>query len=131
MFVPCKVTVKLANRKMGHAQEIGIISCLFPKFSIICPVGPVYYCPGYTSNTISSGAPKLYVDFQKITYEPLEYCNFDDPQGRSWRSPCQTQKNIDYLQMKIVKVKPQRNMNIVVLTVCSLSENFLSQLIHQ
>ena len=55
--------VKLANGNMGHAQKIGIILCCFPNCSIIYPVGPVYYCPGHPSNTISSGALKFYIGF--------------------------------------------------------------------
>ena len=62
MFVPTKATEKLANGNMGHAQGIGIILCRFPNYLIIYPVGPVYYCPGHPSNTISSGALKFYVD---------------------------------------------------------------------
>ena len=83
MNVPTKATVKLANGNTGHAQGIGIILCRFPNFSIIYPVGPVYYCPGHTSNTISSCALKFYIGFEKVTSEPLEHCEFFDPQGRS------------------------------------------------
>ena len=61
MFVPTKATVKLANGNMGNTQVIGIILCRFPKFSIIYLVGPVYYCPGHPSNTISSGALNFYI----------------------------------------------------------------------
>ena len=71
MFVPTKATVKLANGNMGHAQVIGIILCCFPNCLIIYPVGPVYYCPGQPSNTISSGVLKFYIGFKKVTYEPL------------------------------------------------------------
>ena len=52
IFVPTKATVKLANRNTGHAQVIGIILFRFPKFSIIYPAGPVYYCPGHPYKTI-------------------------------------------------------------------------------
>ena len=72
MFFPTKSTVKLANRNMVHAQEIGIVLCHFPNCSIIYPVGPAYYFPGHPSNTISSGALKFYVDFKKVTSETLE-----------------------------------------------------------
>ena len=85
MFVSTKSTVKLANGNIGHAQGIGIIICCFLNCSIICPVGPVYYCPGHPSNTISSGALKYYVGFLKVRSEPLENCGFVDPQGHSWR----------------------------------------------
>ena len=91
LFVPTKATVKLVNRNTGHAQGIGIILCLFPNFSIIYLVGLVYYCPGHPSNTISSGSLKFYAGFKKVTYEPLEHCDYFDPQGCSWRSLYQTQ----------------------------------------
>ena len=102
MFVPTKATVKLSNGNTGHAQGIGIILCRFPNCSIIYPVGPVYYCPGHPSNTISSGALKFYIGIKKVTSEPLEHCDFVDPQGRSWRSPYQTRNNLDHLQLEIV-----------------------------
>ena len=87
MFVPTKATVKLANGNTGHAQGIGIILCRFSNCSIIYPVGPVYYCPGKHYNNISPGVLKFYIGFKKVTSEPLEHCDFVDPQIRSWRSP--------------------------------------------
>ena len=48
------------------------------------------------------------------------------PQGFSWRSTYHTQNNFDYLQIDIFKVNPQRDSNIVVPNVCSLSKNNLS-----
>ena len=131
MFVPTKVTVKLANGNTGHAQGIGIILCRFPNCSIIYPVGPVYYFPGHPSNTISSGVLKFYIGFKKVTSEPLEHCDFVDPQGCSWRSPYKTRNNLDYLQLEIFKINPHRDKNLVVPTVCGLSKQTLSQLIHQ
>ena len=77
----------MADKKMGHAQVIGIISCRFPNCSIIYPVVPVYYFPGQPSNTISSGAIKFYVSFQNVTSEPLEHFDFVEPQRSSWKSP--------------------------------------------
>ena len=53
------------------------------------------------------------------------------PQVGSWISPYQTQNNIDYLQIKIFKVKHQRNRNILVSTVCALSKQNLPRFIHQ
>ena len=44
-------------------------------------------------------------------------------------SPYQTQNNLDYLQIEIVKVKRQRKRNIVVPTFCALSKQNLSQFI--
>ena len=120
MFVPTKATVKLSNGNTGHAQGIGIILCRFPNCSIIYPVGPVYYCPGHPSNTISSGALKFYIGFKKVTFEPLEHCDLVDPQGSSWRLPYQTRNNLDYLQLEIVKINPHREKNLVVPTVCGL-----------
>ena len=39
-------------------------------------MGPVYYFASHTFNTISSGALKYYVGFQKFTSEPLEHPDF-------------------------------------------------------
>ena len=83
MFVPTKTTVKLDNGNMLHAQGIEIIICNFPNCSIIYTLRPVYYCPGHPSNTISSGALKFYVGFQKVASEPLEHRDFFEPEGRS------------------------------------------------
>ena len=97
MFVPTNATVKLANKNTGHTQGIGIILFHFPNCFIIYPVVPVYYFPGHPSNTMTSGSLKFYVGFQKVTSEPLEHCDFVDPQGLSLRSTYQTQNNIDYI----------------------------------
>ena len=75
----------LANGNKGHAQGIGIILCCFPNCSIKYTVGPVYYCPVHPFNTISSGALNFYIDFKNVASEPLEHCDFVDPQGSSWR----------------------------------------------
>ena len=82
--LPTKETVKLANGNRVHAQGIGILLCRFTNYPIIYEAGTVYYCPGYPSNTISSGALKFYISFQKVTSEPLEHCEFF---CRYWRSP--------------------------------------------
>ena len=105
---------------MVHSQVIGITLCHFTNCSIIYPVCPVYYFPVHPSNTISSGTLKFYVGFQKVTSEPLENCEFVDPQGCSWISPYQTQNIFDYLQIEIFKVKPQIYRNIVVPNVCAI-----------
>ena len=106
VFVPAKATVKMANGNKEHVQRSGIVSCRVPKCSIIYPVLSVYYFPGRSSITISSGSLKFYVVFQNFTSESLEHCGFVDPHGHSWRSPYQTQINIDYIQIEIVKVTP-------------------------
>ena len=79
---------------------------------------PVYCFPRNPSNTISSGTLKFYAGFQKVTYEPLEHCDFVDPQGNYWRSPYQTQNNLDYLLIKNFKVNPHIDRDLVVSTVC-------------
>ena len=77
----------MANGNTGHAQEIGIILCRFNNCSIIYTMGPVDYCPGHPSKTISSGALEFYVGFQNFMSETLGHCEFAYPQGHSWISP--------------------------------------------
>ena len=60
---------------MWHAQGIEIYCC-FPNLRIIYPVGPVYYCPVHSSNTISSSYLQFYVGFKNIMFRPLEHCYF-------------------------------------------------------
>ena len=131
IFVSTKATVKMANGNTGHAQGIGIILCLFTNCYILYPLGQVYYFLGHHSNTISSGALKFYVGFQKFTFEPIKHCEFVDSIGSSLKSLYQNQNNIDYFQIDIVKVSPQIDRNIVVPTVCLLSKQNTSQIIHQ
>ena len=126
MFVITNYTVKLSNGNTRHAQGIGIILCCSPNCSIIYPAGPVYYCTVHPYNTISSCALKFYAGFQKVTSEPLEHFDFVNPKGRSWRSTYQTQKNLDYLQIEIVRFKPHRYRNIFVPNVCTLKKKSLS-----
>ena len=106
---PSKATVKLANGNMVHAQGIGKFLYHFPNCYIIYPVGKVYYCPGQSYNTISSGALKLFVVFQKFISKPLEHCEFFGLHSLSWRSPYQNQNNIDHIQIEIVKVSHHRD----------------------
>ena len=87
----------------------------------------VYYCPGHSYNTISLGALKSYVDFQKFTSEPLENCDFVGPQVCSLRSPYRTRINLHYFQIEVRKYNPTRKIYIVVPTICSLSKYNLSQ----
>ena len=130
MFVPTKANIKFYNGNMGHAQVIGIILYRFPICTIKYLVVPVYYFPGHPSSTISSGDLNFYVNFQKVSYEPLEHCEFIEPQGHYWRSPYHTQNNLDYLQIEIVKANPQKNRNIVVPNFYALSKQNLSRIIH-
>ena len=117
IFVPTKATVKLDNGNTGRAQGIRVVIFL----SHFTYGGVIFYCLGHFPNTISLGSLKLYVSFQKVAYEPLGHCEFVDPQGRSWISPYQTQNNLYYLHIEIVKLNPQRDRNILVLTICDLS----------
>ena len=129
MFVSTKTNVKLANENTGHSQLIGIILCCFPNCSIIYPVGPFYYCLDNPSNTILSDALIFYVGSKKVTSEPIEHCDFVDPEGCHWRSPYQTQNNLEFLKIDILKVNTQRNSDIVVPTVCDLSKQNPAQII--
>ena len=97
MFVRTKATVKLTNGNTVHAQVIDIILFSFTNFSIINPVGTVYYFPGHRSNTISSGDLKIYVGLQNVISETLEHNAFVVPKGRSWGSPYQTQNNLNHI----------------------------------
>ena len=69
--------------------------------------------------------------FKRFRCNFLEHCDFVYPQGRSWISPYQTRNNLDYIQLEIVKINPHRDKNLVVPTVCGLSKQNISQLIHQ
>ena len=80
---------------------------------------------------ISSVALKCFAGSQKVASGTLENCGFVNPQGRSCRSTYHIQNNLNYIQIKIVKVKPQRNRNIFVPTICAISKHNLSRRIHQ
>ena len=81
---PTKANVKLANRKVRHSWGIGVILCPFTNSPIMYLMGLFYYCPGHPSNTISLGALKYYVGFQKVTTDTLEYCDYFDPHDCIW-----------------------------------------------
>ena len=140
MFLPTKATVKLANGNKGNDQGIGIMLCWFHNCSIIYTVGPVYYFPGYRSNTISSGSLKFYVGFQKVTSGPLEHCEFVDTQSRSWRSPYRTQNNINYIKIHFCQSKPSQRQeycwsncmwNFKTIRLSAYSSEFWSCLYYQ
>ena len=126
MFVSTKATVKLSNGNTGNAQGIEIILCIFTNCSIIHPVGPVYYCLGHPSNTISSDSLKFYVGFQNFTSEPLGHCDFVDPQGSSWRPPYQTQNYLDYLQILNLSMPTLEDTRILLYQMCVLYQNKIS-----
>ena len=74
---------------------------------------------------------KFMPDFQNVTSEPLEHYYFVDPKGLSWRSTYSTHNNLNCIQIKVVKLKPTRNIFIVVLNICGLLKHNLSQLIRK
>ena len=76
MFVLTKANVKLDHGNMGHTQAIGVFLYFLPNCPVIYPLVPVYYFLGQPYITISPGALKFYVGFQRFTTEPLEHCNF-------------------------------------------------------
>ena len=131
MFSPTNFNMKFYNGNIGHAKGTGVVLCRFPNCPFIYPVGPVYNIPVHPSNTISSVTLKFYVGFQKITSEPLEYCGFVFPQVHLCRSPYQTQNNLYYLHINIFRFKTQTNIYITAPTVCGISKQILSQLIHE
>ena len=90
----------------------------------------VYYCPDHPSNRISPGSLKCYSGIKNVSSDPIEDCDFVYPQFFYWGSTYHTWKNIDYLEIKIVKVNPQRNRYIVVTTVCFLLKQNLFQIIY-
>ena len=106
-----------------NPKELGLFYVIFQNFPIIYPVVPVYYLPGHPSNTISQGDLKMFIGFQKVTSEPLEHCNFMHLQSCSWRRPYRAQKILDYLHIEVVRVNPTRNKDIVIPTICGLSEH--------
>ena len=93
IFVPTNNTVKSSNGKTGYAQGIGMILFSFTNYVTIYPLGPFYYFPGHPYITIYWVYLKFYVGFQKGTTEPLQHCDFVDPQGSFKRSQYQNQNN--------------------------------------
>ena len=91
---------------------------------------PVYYFPSHPYNTISPGALKFYVGFQKVTSEHIGHCEFL-PSRLFLEIILPDKKNLDYLQIENFQIKSQRDRNIVVPTVFALKKKPLSQLIHQ
>ena len=67
---------------------------------------------------------------KRLHLKTFEHCDFVDLKSCSWRSPSQTQNNLNDLQTKIVRFNPKRNRNISVPTVCD-PLNVFSQLSHQ
>ena len=53
-----------------------VFLCHSPNHPIKYPAGQIYCFPGHPYNTISLGDLKFYVDFQKVTSEPLEHFFF-------------------------------------------------------
>ena len=58
--------------------------------------------------------------FKNVTSEPLEHCDFVDPQGRSWRSPYQTQKILTIFKHKF----PSSTLTETIIFLSQLSVHF-------
>ena len=74
---------------------------------------------------------KRYVGSKNVTLEPIEYCDFLDPQGWSWTSEYTTQNNLYYIHINVVNFKPYCSKESVTPTVCCISNQTLSQLVHK
>ena len=88
----CHLTIKIkifkVNNKINRNIFVPTVCALSTQnVDRAQTVGPVYYCLGNPYNTISSGDLKFYVDFEEVTYKPIEHYDFVDPQGCSWMSP--------------------------------------------
>ena len=126
MFVTTKAIVKLANENTGHAKIIGIVLCHFTNSSIIYPVGLVYYFPGHPYNTISSGSLKCYVFFQRLHLNPLNILTLFTLEVIIGYHYAVLKTIPTIFKSKKFKVNPQRDRNILVLTLCSLKKKSLS-----
>ena len=80
VLLPTKANLKLDHGNTRHSQVIRIILYYFHKFPVIYTLGPVYYFPGHTSNSVLLDALKCYVGFQKVASENLEHCDLVYPQ---------------------------------------------------
>ena len=127
MSAPTKDDVKWANSNMGYSKGIRIILCHFTNWTIIYPMGPVYYFTGHPSITISLGAIKCYIGFKKVTSEPTEHCYFMDPKGYYWWSPYRTHNSLEYIKIQFVKVNiPEKNILWFQISVVYWSIIFLN-----
>ena len=95
---------------------------------------------GYWWGTMRGGpwsapTPKLICAPPRAGHSSDNGVSWNNPHPRSLACdmfvPWVTQNNLDYIQIEIFKVNPQRNRNIVVPTICGLSKQNISQRIHQ
>ena len=98
MILPTKTTMKLANRSTENAQGIGIISFHFTNCTNMY-VGTSLLLSRSLSQHHLIECLELYVGFQNVTSEPSGHCDIVGPQDHSWRSPYQTQNNVDCLKI--------------------------------
>ena len=70
------------------------------------------------------GALNFYVGFQKVASEPLENCNFCDPQGCSWISPYQNQNNLDCYIYVVEAKRVNPRVKQIDITVYFIQEQF-------
>ena len=61
-----KTMWKWPMKTQDITKELVLFYICFSTCPIIYPVGPVYYCLGYPSNTISLSSLKCYVGFQNV-----------------------------------------------------------------
>ena len=110
--------MKLSGGNKSQSYGIVFIIFQFIIFPHVYPIGPVYYCPRHSTKTISPGQ----IDFfglNKLTYEPLEHCNFIYTQCHALKSLYITQNNIDFLSLELVKITPKDRNYSTILGVLS------------
>ena len=131
MFVPTKATVKFLMETQDMPKEMRLFYVILLTVSLYI-WWYQFIIVQVTLPTPSHQVPSNFMRvFKRLHLNLLNIVNFVDPQGRSWRSPYQTQKNYNIFKNKFVKVNPQRNRNVFVPTVCTISKQNLSQLINK
>ena len=83
-------------------------------------MGPVYYCPGHPSNTISSGALKFMLVFKRLRMKLLNIVTLFTLKVVLGYHINRIKTILTIFKSKISKVNPQINRNIFVPTVCAL-----------
>ena len=116
--------------KRDMTKELGLFYVAFLTVRLYIQLDQFIFVQ-VTLPTLYHQTPSSFILVKKVTFEPLEHCDFVDPQGHSWRSIYQNCNNIDYLQLEMVNINPHRDKNIFVPTVCGISKQTLPQLIHQ
>ena len=125
MFFQTKATVKLANGNTVHVQGIVIILCLFSNWPIIYLAGQVYYFPGRRYNTISEGALNFRFGLKGYIITSWKLRGFW-PSRSFLEITIPDSKNLDYLLIRIVKVKLHRYNNISPNCLCNFKTKYIS-----